>query len=402
MITKRQLTSWRPKGIIQWLLTALSVVMILITVMVIYPFPITYTMSIISMMGLVGTLALYTPWFLVILTVFNIALLILATWKKARIAQFILIPLLLLNIFLNVEPIIKMENYAKSENVSVSLNTHFFNNAKISSTFTQDVVYEKTTDGIELKLDVWPAHASSKTALNPAVINVHGGGWVEGDKNSAPHWNQYLSELGYTVFDVQYRMPPHAEWKDEVGDVKSAIGWVVEHADTYKIDPTKINLMGQSAGGNLAMLAAYSMGNEELSASTNVAPTPINSVINIYGPTDMTKFYQGSPSPDYVQNVMKEYIGGTPSQFPDRYKKLSPINYIGEHTPPTITFLGMDDRIVPIEQAKILDTALSKNNVLHELYLLPHADHIYDGTPGNLNTQVTFEKVKMFLEKYNK
>jgi len=398
---QKQLTKWRPKGFFQWLLTGFSVVLTLLTAMIAYA--IFNTTNILSVVGFLGTLALYTPWFLVILTFFIIVLVILASWKKAKIAQFISISLLLINAFLIIEPIIEMENYAKKENVQVSLYSHFFNNkTEISSTFTKDIVYGKTTDGVELKLDMWPANEKLKNTRTPAVIKVHGGGWVDGSKASTPFWNQWLSELGFTVFDIDYRMPPQAGWKDEVADVKSAIGWVVEHADTYKIDPEKINLMGDSAGGNLAMLAAYSMGDTTLPPSIDVPSVRINTVINFYGPSDMTKFYQNNPTPDYVENVMKEYIGGTPSQFPDRYQKLSPINYICEHTPPTIMFLGTSDSLVPTEQAKILDRELSINNVSHEIYYLPKAEHVYDGVPGNLNTQITDEKLKVFLQKYNK
>ncbi|MGA3598990.1 alpha/beta hydrolase fold domain-containing protein [Lysinibacillus agricola] len=397
---QKQLTLWRPKGFFQWLLTGFSMVLTLLIAMITYA--IFNTTNILSVVGFLGTLALYTPWFLLILTFFIIVLLILASWKKAKIAQFISIPLLLINVFLIIEPIIEMENYAKKENVQVSLYSHFFNKTEISSTFIKDIVYGKTTDGVELKLDMWPANEKFKNTRTPAIIKVHGGGWVEGSKASAPYWNQWLSELGFTVFDIEYRMPPQAGWKDEVADVKSAIGWVVEHADTYKIDPKKINLMGDSAGGNLAMLAAYSMGDTTLPPSTDVPSVPINTVINFYGPSDMTKFYQNNPSPGYVQNVMKEYIRGTPSQFPDRYQKLSPVNYIGEHTPPTIMFLGTSDSLVPTEQAIILDRELSKNNVSHEIYYLPKAEHVYDGVLGSLNTQITYEKLKVFLQKYNK
>ncbi|TCZ78304.1 hypothetical protein E0485_08480 [Paenibacillus albiflavus] len=119
------------------------------------------------------------------------------------------------------------------------------------------------------------------------------------------------------------------------------------------------------------------------------------------GPADMTEFYNNDPSPDYVQSVMETYIGGTPSQFPDRYTILSPISYIQENTPPTITLLGASDRIVPEEQAEILNGKLKENNIPHEFYLLPKADHIFDLVPDNLSTQFAYEKVKAFLQKYN-
>lgn len=79
----------------------------------------------------------------------------------------------------------------------------------------------------------------------------------------------------------------------------------------------------------------------------------------MYGPADMTMFYNDNPSTNYVHGVMKEYIGGTVSQFPERYKLLSPINYIEDNTPPTITLLGTGDRIVPVEQGEMLDKELT-------------------------------------------
>ncbi len=392
--------SWRPRGFFQWMLTILAVIALFITVMTSYcifnPINVSHIMSI------VAWIALMFPMFLLITTLVMIVLLVLAFWRKALIARTILIPVSLLLIFLNVQPTISMWNMAKSEGVSLSLSSHFSLKKDVLSKPIQDVVYGKTADGVELMLDVWPAKRGSEDVLKPAIVKVHGGAWVGGSKSEAPTWNQWFNELGYTVFDVEYRMPPQGSWKDEVGDVKSAIGWVLINADTYKIDSKRINLMGFSAGGNLAMLAAYSMGNAELPPSTNVPEVSINSVINIYGPADMSTFYKSSPSPDYIQNAMDKYIGGPLTQFPERYKTLSPINYIQESTPPTITFLGTRDRFVPQEQAKNLDKMLTVNGVYHELYLLPGADHGFDAKSGNLGTQFAREKLKAFLQKYNK
>lgn len=393
-------TSWIPRGIIQWILTILTLVVFSIIGIISY-----YILNPSDMDKLMSSLAWATALFpvsLLIVTLFIIVLLILAFWKKAKIAQVILVPLSLLLIFLTVQPITSMLSYANSKDATVSLSSHFFNSQTISTKPMENVVYGKTTDGIELKMDVWPAKETSKNKLKPAVVLVHGGGWVSGDKGEAPHWKQWLNDLGYTVFDVQYRMPPQAGWKDEVADIKSALGWVLQNADTYQIDPNKINVMGESAGGNLAMLAAYSMGEEQLPASTNVPEVHVNSVINMYGPADMTMFYNDNPSTNYVHGVMKEYIGGTVSQFAERYKLLSPINYIQDNTPPTITLLGTGDRIVPVEQGEMLDKELTVKNVAHEFYLLPDVDHGFDINPGSLSTQFAKEKVTIFLQRYNK
>lgn len=149
---QKQPISWRPRGCIQWLLTILAgIAFPIIGIMTYYIWNPSGLPNILSPLG-AGALVIST--FLLSVTVVIIILLVLAIWRKALLARTILIPLVLLLSFLTVEPIIEMLNYAKSENVSVSLSSHFFSKTEITSKFTKDVVYGKTTDGVELKLDV--------------------------------------------------------------------------------------------------------------------------------------------------------------------------------------------------------------------------------------------------------
>ena len=141
-------------------------------------------------------------------------------------------------------------------------------------------------------------------------------------------WPRWLNGLGYEVFDVEYELPPPARWQDEVGDVKCALGWVERHAAEYHLDPGRVSVMGYSAGGNLAMLAAYTMGDARLPASCNVAPVAVRSVVNLYGPADLTLLYRSSGSRDYIDNALRKYVGGSPSEFPARYRNLSPVSHV--------------------------------------------------------------------------
>jgi acetyl esterase/lipase len=229
---------------------------------------------------------------------------------------------------------------------------------------------------------------------------VHGGGWIVGNRSERPDWNRWLNQLGYEVFDVEYRMPPPVRWQHEIGDVKAAVGWVAAHAADYHVDPARISIMGESAGGNLALLAAYSMGDPGLPASTGVAPVAIRSVIDLYGPTEMAKLYDTTSSPGFVQYSESTYIGGIPEEFPDRYRALSPLYHINAQTPPTITFQGTMDRLVPMEQATMLDKALTKAGVAHELYLLPASDHGFDMNWGGFGSQIARAKIQAFLKSH--
>src|SRR5262249_8912331 len=151
--------------------------------------------------------------------------------------------------------------------------------------------------------------------------------WTHGNRSMLPDWNRWLNGLGWEVFDVEYRMPPPVRWLDEVGDVKSALGWLATHAAEYHVDPARIPLLGNSAGANLAMLAAYSVGDAQLRPSTDVPAVAVRGVVNVYGPTDMGLLYRTCESPDYVRPLMEAYIGGTPDALPDRYHLLSPLSH---------------------------------------------------------------------------
>jgi acetyl esterase/lipase len=226
-------------------------------------------------------------------------------------------------------------------------------------------------------------------------VKVHGGGWTGGSRSQGTDWNRWLNGLGYHVFDVEYRMPPPERWKDEVGDIKCALGWVAANAPEYRIDPARISIMGNSAGGNLAMLAAYSMGDPRLPPSCDVATVSVKSVVNLYGPADLTLLYGSSGS-----LAVRQYIGGSPTQYPDRYLAVSPLSYVGAKTPPTITLLGASDNDVPTDQARSLDQALMWACVTHETYLLPGNDHGFEVNWGGFGAQFARAKIKAFLQKH--
>lgn len=113
--------------------------------------------------------------------------------------------------------------------------------------------------------------------------------------------------------------------------------------------------MGFSAGANLALLAAYGMGDTRLLPSCHPAEVKIRSVINFYGPTDMTSFYRTTIASN--RKAMDAYIGGAPFEFPDRYKILSPISHINMQTPPTITLQGAISSLVLLEKRFHLSSA---------------------------------------------
>jgi acetyl esterase/lipase len=352
--------------------------------------------------GKYGVAALVFPLHLLAVTLVSALLTFVAWWDGATPAAVIFGAIVVLTGVMALWPTIAVWRYARHERVPLSLRTYLVH---AKPTFgrpqpERTVVYGTAPDGTKLEMDVWRMADDGGATLHPAVVAVHGGGWVGGTRGEAERWNRWLNELGYTVFDVEYRLPPPERWRDEVGDVKAALGWVREHAAEYTIDPASISLMGHSAGGNLAMLAGYSTADARLPPSLGVPVAAVRSVVNFYGPADLTAVYHSTGSRRYLQQCLQQYIGGSPTDEPDRYRVVSPLSHVGVTTPPTITLLGTRDRIIPVGQARALDHALNGAGVAHETCLLPGNDHGFDVNWGGLGSQVARAKVKAFLDRY--
>ncbi len=138
----------------------------------------------------------------------------------------------------------------------------------------QDIEYSKP-GGISLTLDAFTPPGPGPF---PAVIIVHGGGWVNGTKTSyVPPLFDPLSKAGYAWFTINYRMAPAHHFPAPIEDLEAAIRWVKKNANTYKVDPRRIALMGESAGGQIAAYVA----------ARGKGDTKVKAAVIFYGPHDL-------------------------------------------------------------------------------------------------------------------
>jgi acetyl esterase/lipase len=352
--------------------------------------------------GILGFIALAFPLHLLGLTIVAAALGVLAWRCGAALGTAAFALVAVLTAVMALWPSLAIWQRARELGVSLSLGDYFANALRPNSGGPQperSMVYRTASDGTSLELDVWRATSVAGDALRPAVVRVHGGAWTRRHRGDLGKWDRWLDQLGYDVFDIDYRLDPPERWRDQVGDVKCALGWVVAHAAEYRIDPKRIGIMGHSAGSHLAMLAAYSMADRELPPSCDVPAVPIKAVVNFYGPVDLVLGYEDSGSLAFAQDALRQFIGGSPAAYPERYRAASPVSHIGANTPPTITLLGESDRIVNTEQARLLDAALARAGVYHDTYLLPANDHAFDLNWGGFGTQIARAKLKDFLRQ---
>ena len=153
----------------------------------------------------------------------------------------------------------------------------------------------------------------------PGVILIHGGGWTGGTKEARVEYAALkYAQHGFVVANVEYRLAKAATAPAAVSDVLKAAQWFHKNAKKYHVDAKRIVVTGDSAGGHLAMLAAYSMGDRQLPPSCDAPAVPIKAVVNFYGPVDLVLGYDDSGSLAFAQDALRQFIGGSPAEFPER------------------------------------------------------------------------------------
>jgi acetyl esterase/lipase len=300
-------------------------------------------------------------------------------------------------------PLAQAHSLAKARGVSLDIGRYL--KSRIDSEGPgqpSQTVNHATVNGTPLALDVYLPRARP---ANPgrAVLVVHGGFWSAGQKGEATLASQRLAERGFTVFDVQYRITPQPNWKAAIGDVKCAIGWVKKHADTadWNIDPARITLLGRSAGGHLALMAAYAPTDPELPASCDAGDTSVESVVSLYAPTDLAWGYKYPANRLVVDGraKMRAFTGGVPEQDAAHYRALSPLERVTTAAPRTLLAHGGRDQMVPHGHMGLLAARLRAMGVPCQTLFIPYAQHAFDFVVGGFSEQIFEAELLRFLHE---
>ncbi|GAA2781780.1 alpha/beta hydrolase [Saccharopolyspora taberi] len=296
-----------------------------------------------------------------------------------------------LSLLAAVVPLVAGMRTAAENDVALSVPGYFSSPPTPTGPHATEVY--ATVDGEQLKLDVW--RPAKPAPGNPAIVWAHGGGFVLGHRGQAPDRNQWLTDHGYTVFDVDYRLSPPPRWDQQARDVKCAVGWVAQRAGQYGIGAVSVG--GDSAGANLALLAAYTTGTGAYPPSCDVPEQRPKSVVAYYPPTDMPELHRTSGLPGVVDQVEAKYYGGTPETMPAEFRASSPVTYVRPGLPPTLLVHGANDHLVPAGQSAILRDRLAAAGVLNREVVVPWADHAFDLKWGSWPTQIAYGVLAQFL-----
>lgn len=243
-----------------------------------------------------------------------------------------------------------------------------------------DTVTFVSRNGKPLGLDLYrPANPSG--GVLPLVISIHAGSWRGGSRGDLPELNRYLAARGYAVAAVSYRFAPEHPHPAASEDVHSAIQFLKSNARRLGLDPTRIALAGRSAGGQLALLEAYT-----------ARDPAIRGAIGLYAPSDQVFGYENPSNPRVLNStaILEAYLAGNPRTAPKAYRTASPINFVDGSTVPTLLVHGAKDELIWVRQSERLDGKLAAANRPHFFLKLPWAthgcDYNFNGPCGQLST----------------
>jgi acetyl esterase/lipase len=227
----------------------------------------------------------------------------------------------------------------------------------------------------ELRLDV--AKPAGEGPY-PAVICIHGGGWVGGDRKQMSQTIAVLAARGYVAVSPDYRLAPAEPFPAAVEDCKAAVRWLRANARDYRVNPDRIGAMGFSAGGHLACLLGVTDRSDGLEGqgSNAEASSRVQAVVSFFGPTDLTRPVF---SAEALTNNLTPLLGGNPNEKPGAYRRASPVTYIRKDPPPFLFLHGTHDHVVPPEQSQDMAARLRKAGGMARVELVEGEGHGWRG-----------------------
>jgi acetyl esterase/lipase len=228
----------------------------------------------------------------------------------------------------------------------------------------------KTAD---LQMDVLIPTPSKR---RPLVVYVTGGGFVIAAKEAALDLRTYVAEAGFVVASVQYRtLSDGANYRDSIEDIKSSIRYLRANADKFDVDPDKVAVWGESAGGYLVSMVGLTNGYKSFDVGANLdQSSAVQAVVDKFGPSDATRIaadFDAQSKASYASpsNPVLLYMGA------DAATAANPLTYVGPSKPPFLIFHGTQDRLVSPTQTLILHNALNAAGSRSIRYVLEGAGH---------------------------
>lgn len=270
--------------------------------------------------------------------------------------------------------------------------------------YRKDVVYSASC-GVALTLQILSQeHIGSVDAVQPCVVFIPGSAWMKQDVYSRVAVMSEFARLGYVVAIVEYTHSGLASFPAPLKDVKAAIRYMRKNADKYGVDANNIFVWGDSSGGHLSLMSAFTNGMPEFEPDVySDISDDVNACVAYYGVTDIRAIHGdpcststgGADSPEGMLMGKRDV-----ESCPEESDAASPLSYVSadRSIPPVLIAVGTCDHIVPFSQSESLARKLEDEGRTYLYYVLKGADH----GSWQFWTPQMFQNVDRFMRQYIK
>ncbi|WP_166836884.1 alpha/beta hydrolase [Rheinheimera pleomorphica] len=228
---------------------------------------------------------------------------------------------------------------------------------------------------------------SNPGAKAPVLLYIHGGGFMAGSLLETSNDLRWFADRGYLVVSAGYSLfsEDNPSWQKAPQDVACALSWLKDNAARYGGDINRLALLGDSAGGNLALNMAYGGAMQAEQAHCDTAPPAVTAVVVQYPAVDPLAIYEyGYPIPGFAPKMLVSgYIGGDPYQLAQRISAVSSYSYLSAQAPATLIFSPRQDGLVPAWTVQRFASYARLAGVELELVSIPFANHVYNQLAAN-------------------
>lgn len=252
-----------------------------------------------------------------------------------------------------------------------------------------NIVYKHASER-DLLLDLYypVSDSGSERPLYPLVIYTHGGGWAAGSKQGIARGSfsivfRSLLEQGFAVASVNYRLcKPNSgvTMRDCVIDCKDAVRYLAVNGDKLRLDAERFFVMGDSAGGQIAQMLLLTSpetltGDEDLSTASYT----MRAGVSWYGPCDFENIdlFNHDDRADFRDRFAARILGANsdPAIKTDRYREMSPVNYLRAESPPLLMIQGDQDTTIPVKHALYMEKRAAEVHAPVEIMIIRNAGH---------------------------
>jgi acetyl esterase/lipase len=204
-------------------------------------------------------------------------------------------------------------------------------------------------------LDIWadPSIRRSGGRGAPVLLQVHGGGWVMGNKDQQGiPLMLHMAARGWVCVAVNYPLSPRARWPEHLVAIKRALQWIRTSSHEYGADPSFVAVTGGSAGGHLAAMVGLTGEDKSLQPGFEDVDTSVQACVPHYGVYDFTDESGAKYARQRLNSLVRPYVMSAGAAYPDEYRAASPLYRITPAAPPFLVVHGSNDTLVPVAEAR--------------------------------------------------